>query len=77
MRSQCPRHIKSWLYANIIINYDLFNEWRIFCYYHPKLKSKVRSASMFLNHKKMIYAGFDKFYEVNMDTLEDFYYELH
>ena len=75
MRSQYPRHLKSWRYANIILNYDLFNEWRMFCYKHPKIKSKVRSAAMFLNHKKMIYVGFDKFYSVNMDTLEDFYFE--
>lgn len=75
MRSKCPRHIRSWMYANIILNHDLFNEWRIFCFKHPKIKSTVRSASMFLNHKKMLYASTPVFYSVNMDTLVDYYYE--
>lgn len=69
------RKTRSWVCANIILAYDLFNEWRIFCWNHPKVKSKYRSANLFLLNKKLRYAMVDEpISGIDMDNLEDYYY---
>lgn len=74
VKYKVPRSIKSWVLANIILAYGLFDEWRVFCYNHPKLKSNYRSASLFLLHKKLRYAPVDNPIKVNMDSICDYYY---
>ena len=70
------RSLRSWALANIILQYDLFDEWRIFCYKHPKLISPYRSANLFLLHKKLRYATIDpcSTISVNMESLIDYMY---
>lgn len=60
--------------ANIILDNCLFDEFKVFCYNHPKLKSKYRAANLFLIHKRMRYKVVDYPLPVNMDSLEDYYY---
>lgn len=70
------RSIRSWALANIILQHDLFDEWRVYCYQHPKLKSAYRSANLFLLKKNLRYASVDpeKNVSVNMDSLCDYVY---
>lgn len=71
------RKFRSTALANIILQYGLFDEWKVYSYRHPKVKSKYRLANLFLMNKKMLYADldfskFDK--DLNMSNLEDFWY---
>lgn len=71
------RHYRSIAVANIIVEYNLFNEWRVYCYNHPKIKSHYRLANLFLLNKKMLYKPVDKIdWSLNMNNLLDRYYEL-
>ena len=71
------RHYRSIAVANIIVEYNLFNEWRVYCYNHPKIKSHYRLANLFLLNKKMLYKPVDKIdWSLNMSNLLDRYYEL-
>lgn len=73
-RFKVPRSYKSKILANIILSQGLFNDWRIFCYKHPKIKSKYRSANLFLLHRKLRYVPVERVLDVNMDTIVDYYY---
>lgn len=70
----CPRSLRSWACANIILDNGLFDEWRIWCYNHPKIKSMYRSGNLFLLHKGLLYKHVDNPVNVNMDSIEDYYY---
>lgn len=69
------RKIRSWAVANIILDNGLFDEWKIYCYSHPKVKSKYRLANLFLLNKGLLYKHVENpISGLNMDTIEDYYY---
>ena len=45
------RKFRSIALANIIVSENLFDEWRVYCYSHPKIKSAYRLANLFLMNK--------------------------
>ena len=69
------RSIRSWACANIILANGLFDEFKVFSYQHPKVKSKYRLGNLFLLKKKLLYKHVDNPIDVNMDTLDEYYYE--
>lgn len=70
-----PRSTKSWMLANIILQNDLFNDFKIYCYKHPKIKSQFRAANLFLLQRKLRYCPVEHPVSVNMDSLEDYYFK--
>lgn len=71
-----PRFLRSWMYANILLDLNLVDEWRVYAMTHPKIKSKVRSANLFLLKRKLRgYIPKKTFKGVTMNNLLDFYYE--
>lgn len=76
-RSKCvSRKGRSIACANIILDYGLFDEWKVFCYTHQKIKSKYRLANLFLLHKKMLYKYVEKMnWSLNCDNLDQLYFE--
>lgn len=71
------RKYRSILVANIIVEYNLFDEWRVYSYNHPKIKSPYRLANLFLLNKRMLYKPVDKIdWTLNMSNLLERYYEL-
>lgn len=75
-RFKVSRKVRSWACANIILDKGLFDDWKIFCYNHPKIKSKYRSANLFLSHRKLLYHIVDiPISGLNMDNLEDYYFD--
>lgn len=71
-----PRSLKSWVIANIIIDLDLFAEYKIWRIEHPSIKSNYRAGNLFLlNKKKRYHIVVNPIKGLNMDSLEDFYYE--
>lgn len=74
-KKMLDRKIRSWACANIILDNGLFDEWKVFCYAHPKIKSKYRSGNLFLLHKKLRYKVVANPVNVNMDSLEDYYWD--
>lgn len=71
------RKYRSIVLANIILVYDLFDEWRVYCYQHSKIKSLYRLGNLFLLNKHMLYKPVDKIdWSLNMNNLLDRHYEL-
>lgn len=71
-----PRSVRSWAVANIILDNGLFDEWRVYCYHHQKIKSKYRLANLFLLNKGLLYKHVEKpISGLNMDNIEEYYYE--
>lgn len=71
------RKFRSIALANIIVCNNLFDEWRIYCYKHPKIKSLYRLANLFLMNKglHMIYATPEKLdFSLNCSNLLEVYY---
>ena len=64
------RKFRSIALANIILEYDLFDEWRIYCWSHPKIKSQYRLGNLFLLNKRMLYKPVEKIdWSLNMNNL--------
>ena len=70
-----PRHLKSWHIANIILDKGLFDEFRVWCYNHPKVKSQYRAGNLFLLNKGLRYEHVSNPVSVNMDTLLDYWFD--
>lgn len=76
-RFKISRIIRSKLYANIILANGLFDDWKVYKYNHQKIKSDFRLANLFLLNKKLRWSIPDKVIDgLNMNNLEDYYYEL-
>lgn len=73
-QSKLNRDIKSWVCANIIIDQNLIDDFVAWRAMHPKIKSAYRAGSLFLFNRKIRYSFPKKTYDVNMDTLRDWYY---
>lgn len=68
------RKFQSWICANIILEYDLVNEFKIFKVSHPKIKSMYRLANLFLIHKKMRYKHCENpISGINCESLLEYY----
>ena len=70
-----PRSIRSSILANLILYNDLFDDFIIWTYHHPKIKSMFRAGKYFLANRELKFSAFDIKYHipVNMDTLKDYY----
>lgn len=69
-----PRSLRSWSCANIILYNGLFNEFKVWRYKHPKIKSAFRAGNLFLLHKGLKWSVVPNPVKVNMDSIEDYYY---
>ena len=67
-----PRSVKSWAVANTIIAYNLYEDFKIWTYYHPQIKSKYRQGFLFVKSKKLYGCLPDNYFthSVNMDSLD-------
>lgn len=70
------RNLRSTYLANIILHYGLFDDFKIWTYKHQKIKSKYRAANLYLIHKGLRYAECPFVMNVNMDTLDDYYWDV-
>lgn len=70
------RKQRSIILANLIVEHNLFDEWRVYSYQHPKIKSKYRLANLFMLNKKLLYKTCENLdMSLNCDNLLDFYFE--
>lgn len=69
------RKQRSIILANLIIEHNLFDEWRVFAYSHPKVKSSYRLANLFMLKKKLVYRTCENLdLSLNCDNLLERYY---
>ena len=69
------RKQRSIILANLIIKNNLFDEWRVYSYRHPKIKSAYRLANLFMLNKKLLYRTCDNpDMSLNCDNLFERYY---
>lgn len=74
-RFKISRKTRSWMYANIILANDLFNEFKVYKLNHPSIKSEFRLANLFLLNKKLRWNVPEIIiHGLNMDNLEEYYY---
>lgn len=72
-KSSVPRSVKSWAMANILIEKDLVSDFFLWRYLHPNIKSMYRAASLYLLNKKIRFSVPEKFFKVNLDSLEEYW----
>lgn len=74
-RMKISRKIRSQACANIILDCGLMDEFIVYRYNHPKIKSLYRLANLFLLNKKKRYLVPSRIIDgLDMSNLFDYYY---